>query len=146
MEMYLNLDKNQRTAGELRKHLLTCKKCQAEVKLLSKAERLSSEPLQIPVPLEDKTIENILSKIQEQKDTKPIKHRNYFGRWIASGLLLLVVLICSGYIASKVENSFYSFCAFMIMAIGLLTYISMFFANNLDFFIKRIGVKGTKSA
>ncbi len=144
MEEYLRLDKHQRIPFRLILHFLFCSKCRNEVKALTKAEKLSAEPLNVPVPLKDDTIQKVLAKVNS--NLAPQKKRNLIPRWVSSGIILILTMLSLGYITRSFDNEYYTFWAFMLFTIAFIVYILVFFASNMELFIKRINTKTHKGS
>ncbi len=53
MEQYLSLDKNERVPLKISMHLLSCKKCRAQIKMLKTAEKVCKHSIIIATPITD---------------------------------------------------------------------------------------------
>ena len=63
MNNYLSLDKGERVPLGVTLHLITCKECRNQVRALKKAEKIARAPLEIPVAMDDFSIEAVMAKI-----------------------------------------------------------------------------------
>ncbi|WP_415749144.1 hypothetical protein [Treponema peruense] len=60
MDSYLSLDKGERVPLKLTAHLLFCPECRRQIKAMSRARKITTQALDIPVPLESDTIAKVL--------------------------------------------------------------------------------------
>ena len=85
MDRFLQLDKHQRVPLSVTVHLLGCKKCRTQVRLMSAAEKKLSEPLCIALPFSDDTLKQILSKVDPSftaEEVCPVSLR----KWVFAGV------------------------------------------------------------
>lgn len=138
MDLFLELDKNQRLPLKVTLHLLFCKKCRTEVRLFTLAEKTCSQPLKVPLADNDAIIDMLMTKINPNysKDGK-IAHIS-MTKWIVSGitmiLAMLMFLVLRPYVASTTLDI--SFCILFTCVIS--AYCAIFVGSNMDFFIKKI--------
>ena len=103
MNQYLMLDKGERVPLKISLHLLGCKKCREQIKLLKLAEKEISAPLKIETPVTDASIQKIISQIHvQQKDRfyKPLP----FAGWIIGGILMIALLFSSLFSTQDIQN------------------------------------------
>ena len=138
MDLFLELDKNQRIPLNVSLHLIFCKKCRTEVRLFTLAEKTCAQPLKVPLTDNDSIIDMLMSKINPDyiRDGE-IAHIS-MKRWIISGvtmiLAMLMFLVLRPSVASTVLDI--SFCILFTCVVS--TYCAIFVGSNMDFFIKKI--------
>lgn len=138
MNQFLELDKNQQLPFKTTLHLLTCKHCRTQVRLMTMAEKYCKEPLVVPAEDSTQAIITLMQKIDSNYLTEtpvaPISLR----RWIVCGITMILGMLFfifhSIYIDSIALNvTFYCFFACAISA-----YCAIFVGSNMDFFVKKI--------
>ena len=139
MDSYLSLDKGERVPLKLTSHLLFCPECRRQIKAMSRARKITTQALDIPVPLESDTIAKVLEQIIPQAEPK--NNRVKLPQWIITGILLLVCIVAFGFIAQSSSNKLIIFYAYMFFAAGISAYCALFVGTNLDFFVKKISTK-----
>lgn len=136
MNEYLELDKDERIPLSLSFRLLFSKKCRAHIRLMSKAEKLMSEPLKIQVPLSDASVEAVLCKINpdfnSQKNPIPLS------RWIAAGVLMLAFMTFFGILTRGDSAQIMAAPFYLLFAVAVSIYCAFFVGCNMDFFVKKI--------
>ncbi|MCR5290338.1 MAG: hypothetical protein K6E51_10130 [Treponema sp.] len=138
MDTYLQLDKNAFLPLSLTLHLLTCKKCRTQVRLLTKAEKVLAEPIKVQVPSSDATIEAVLKQINPTYNTQELQSPISLSKWIVSGLIMIVLLIVFGLFTNNMGNSSLLIPFYLTFATIVVTYCAMFIGCNMDFFVKKI--------
>jgi len=137
MNHFLELDKNERLPFSITFHLLICKRCRTQVRLLTQAEKTAAEPVKIPVPLNDTTIEAVLKKIDPAYNAvsgSPIS----LLKWIVSGLLMIFLLLIFGVITNSTSSGQLLLVFYLMFAILVTVYCALFVGCNMDFFVKKI--------
>lgn len=137
MNHFLELDKNERMPFSITFHLLICKRCRTQVRLLTQAEKTAAEPVKIPVPLNDTTIETVLKKIDPAYNAvsdSPIS----LLKWIVSGLLMIFLLLIFGVITNSTSSGQLLLVFYLMFAILVTVYCALFVGCNMDFFVKKI--------
>ncbi len=61
MTKFMELDKKDRLPLDVTVHLLFCRQCRTQVRLLTLAERQAARPVSEPVPLDDDLLQRIVS-------------------------------------------------------------------------------------
>ncbi len=137
MDEYLSLDKGEHIPLSLTWHLLTCKKCRTNVRLLSKAEKLAARPLSIESPVSDEKISAIIKDAApgwDEKYARPVS----MTKWIVCGLLTLCFML-SFRLVAKIAGGLAVQEAYYLVFAGVVTaYSAIFVGTNLDFFIKKM--------
>jgi hypothetical protein len=139
MNTYLSLDKDERVPFTVTAHLLACKKCRTQVRMLTLAERIVAAPLKIQVPLNDMAITAIMQKINPAWDpetcsTNPVSLR----KWVAGGAAMILFMLVFGFLTTSTCNESLLFAFYLVFAGVVTAYCALFIASNLDFFIKKM--------
>lgn len=138
MDKFLMLDKHEHIPLDVTLHLLCCKKCRTQVRYLTKAQNLISEPLKISVPITDSKIDSILRAINPKWSTEDFKIKPVsMAKWIICGILMLLFMLTFTFFdktnSQVPETVFYIFFGLLVTS-----YCALFIGSNLDFFIKKI--------
>jgi hypothetical protein len=136
MDQYLELDKGQHLPLSLTLHLLFCKKCRREIKCMTHAEKILHEPIRIPVPLTDNTIESVLLAIDPQFSDSKLKNPISMVNWIISGILMILFMVA--FVFSTNSSKDLDVAMSLVLAGCVITYILIFVFSNIEFFIKKI--------
>lgn len=137
MNQYLMLDKGERVPLKISLHLLGCKKCREQIKLLKLAEKEISAPLKIETPVTDASIQKIISQINvQQKDRfyKPLP----FAGWIIGGVLMIALLFSSLLSMQDIQNRSLSIWYALTIAGCVTVYSAVFVCSHIDLFIKKL--------
>lgn len=139
MDQYLMLDKGDILPLKLSIHILTCRECRREIRLLTKAQNIAGKPLKITVPKTDKTITEAMQKINPDYDSSKVKVPLF--QWIISGVIMILAFFLFGLFTNTPThqvNAIY----YLLFALSITAYCMLFVGTNLDFFIKKIDIKG----
>jgi hypothetical protein len=136
MDQYLELDRGQHLPLSLTMHLLFCKKCRREIKCMAHAEKILHEPIRIPVPLTDNTIESVLLTIDPQFSDLKLKNPISMVNWIISGILMILFMVAFAF--STNSNKDLDVAMSLVFAGCVITYILIFVFSNIEFFVKKI--------
>lgn len=139
MDSYLMLDKGEKIPLEMTLHFLLCGKCRRQVKALRKAEKASSRPLEIPLPVTDSSIEEIM--LQIDPDYKPAKNPIGLFGWIAGGIMTIVFMLAFLLVPSVRMNSAIQIMFFIVFAVVVTAYCAFFVGTNMDYFVKLLDTK-----
>ena len=135
MEEFLSIGKGERLPLSLTLHLLSCSRCRREVRLLSKAEKLSAKALKISIPLESNSITQVMREIDSSYS--PQTGKVSIMQWVLTGLVLLACMVLLALFISPYGELLTAYsCG--IFAAALIAYCAVFVGTNLDFFIKKI--------
>ncbi len=138
MNSYLLLDRHEHVPFKITAHLLTCKKCRTEVRLLTLADRACTQPLSITVPLDDESITSIMKAVIPGYTVKDAGFEKVsLKRWVISGLLMIFAMLFFG-INSYSQNSQIALSVYLVFALIITAYLALFVAGNMDFFIKKL--------
>ena len=142
MEQYLSLDKNERVPLKISMHLLSCKKCRAQIKMLKTAEKVCKHSIIIATPITDSTIENVMQKISPEAYNTLSKKNNSLQKKIICSLIIPVMLFIPAIFTTSAMNSdllslFYA----LLLAIYIASYCCVFALGNVDLFVKKISAK-----
>jgi hypothetical protein len=139
MNQYLELDCDERVPAHITFHLIFCKKCRRQVRLLTLAKKAVSGPLTVPVPLTDTTIENVMRQINPKMSEKTLKNPIHLWNWIINGILMIgfmLVFIPQINTSPANKNLLVAFC--LVFAGCVTAYCALLVISNMDFFIKKM--------
>lgn len=139
MDQFLSLDKGQHLPLSLSLHLLFCKKCRTQVRALTKAEQLAAKPLAITSPVTEDSIRMAIQKHAPELEQKT--YRLPIPLWIVAGVFILATLFVFSLLSRKIVNGTLEFTTYLFFALVVTGYLILFFATNIDFFVKRIHTK-----
>ncbi len=140
MNSFLELDKNERLPLSVTLHLLTCKKCRTEVRMLTLAEKKSSQPFTVSAPFTEQTLLHIMKQVDPTFSPKKWTiHPVTFKRWIFSGVFMILMMLSFRWITGSMLDKTSLMVAFYSVFGSIVTvYCAVFIGSNLDFFIKKI--------
>ena len=134
MDIYLGLDKGERVPFSATMHLLTCRKCRRQVRMLKSAENLARKPLEVPVPIDDESILSVMSKIDP--DYNSSKNPISISMWIIAGVTMIMFMLIFGLSNFRNVSEIIMISFYIIFAVVVFVYFSMFIGTNMDFFVK----------
>lgn len=136
MNTYLMLDKNERLPLSLTIHLLGCKECRRQVKLLTMAERVAAEPLKIDFPFSAANITNAVKKhyFGWLPEVKPVS----MTKWVVGGILMIIFMLAFGIFTRNSQDENLILAFYLVFAGAVTAYCAFFVAINLDYFVKGI--------
>lgn len=135
---YLELDKNEKVPLKLTLHMLFCKKCHSQVRMLVNAEKISSMPIKLQTPITDSSIISVMKKVSPNDYKKLLEEPISLKNWIVSGIIMVLLLFVPAFLTNVVNDRDLSI-AYAILIAGCVTiYCSAFIIGNIDFFIKKI--------
>lgn len=138
MNQFLMLDKRQTLPLELCIHLLCCKKCRTQVRLMELAEKKISEPLFIPVPFSDSSLVHTMKRIDPDFDPQDICPVS-FSKWIIAGIcLILAFVIFTLSNTAPIISDGMAVAVYTVFGISITLYCALFIFSNLDFFVKKV--------
>lgn len=139
MDEYFSLDKGERVPLKLTLYFLSCKDCRNQVRMLKSAEKISKAPLEIPVPIDDSSIEAVMAKIDPMynKSKNPISIR----RWVVSGIVMILFMLAFGLSPYHESSRAITVSFYIFFAVAVTVYCSMFIGTNIDYFVKMINTK-----
>ncbi len=138
MDTYLALDKNERIPLAVTLHLLTCKTCRTQVRLLTRAEGIAARPLAVATPLTDSSITDLMQKIIPSWSAEKAKPVSMHG-WIFGGILMVLFMLAFGFFHGAIHSETLLLSFYLVFALAVTAYCAIFVAANLDFFVKKIG-------
>jgi hypothetical protein len=138
MERYLALDKDERIPFSITMHLLSCKKCRSQVRLMTIAEKTAAEPLKISVPLDDSTITEVIKVINDKYQIKPVENPISIHNWILGGILMILLMTVFGVFTNNNTSRELVISFYLLFGAIITAYCAIFIASNMDFFIKKI--------
>ncbi|MGN0740214.1 MAG: hypothetical protein ACI4LX_08610 [Treponema sp.] len=139
MDIYLGLDKGERVPFSATMHLLTCRKCRRQVRMLKSAENLARKPLEVPVPIDDESILSVMSKIDPNYNSS--KNPISISMWIIAGITMILFMLIFGLSRFHNVSEIIMISFYIIFAVAVTVYCSMFIGTNMDFFVKIMKTK-----
>lgn len=139
MEEYLGLDKGQRIPLGITLHLLACKNCRTQVRLLRQAEKSTAPDSCRQTALDDAAILAVMNKITTKSDSQ--KNPISLSKWIAGGILMILLFIAYSVFAKPGTNHLMTVYTYIELAALITAYCALFIRSNMDFFVKKINSK-----
>lgn len=139
MEQYLSLDKGERIPLELTLHLLSCKRCRSQVRLLRQAEKATVPNSCNQTALDDAAILAVMKKITTKSDSQ--KNPISLSKWIIGGILMALLFVVFSVLAKPGSNHFLTVYTYIELAALITAYCALFVRSNMDFFVKKINSK-----
>ena len=136
MEEYMNLDKGERIPLGITLHLLACKHCRSQVRLLRRAERSSVPDSCKQTALDDAAILAVMNKISGNKSGK--KNPISFSKWIIGGAAMVALFITFSVFEKPGSNHTLTVYTYIELAALITAYCALFIRSNMDFFVKKI--------
>lgn len=144
MDAYLMLDKGEKVPFEVTLHLLTCRKCRKQVQLLKACEKITRAPLEIQMPIDDSSIEAVMAKIDPSY--KNSKNPISIAKWIIGGITMILFMMAFRLSSYSLSNKGVLISFYILFALCVTAYCSMFIGTNMDFFIKMMETNTAKKA
>lgn len=139
MDKYLMLDKGERVPLEVTLHLLTCSKCRKQIRMMKAAEKLARAPLEIPVSMNDFSIEAVMAKIDPNYSYS--KNPISIAKWIFGGVAMILFMLAFGLSSYCGASKTISISFYTLFAACVTAYCAMFVGTNMDYFVKLINTK-----
>lgn len=139
MEEYLALDKGERVPLGVTIHLLACKKCRAQVRLLRSAERSSVPDPCKQTALDDAAILAVMNKISSKKNGE--KNPISLSKWIVGGVAMVALFITFSVFERPGASRALTVYTYIELAALITAYCALFIRSNMDFFVKKINSK-----
>lgn len=136
MEEYLRLDKGERIPLGLTLHLLVCKNCRKQVRLLKQAEKSAIPNPCSQTALDDAAILAVMNKIMTKSGSQ--KNPISLSKWIIGGILMILLFIVFSVFAKPGSNRFLTLSTYIELAAIVTVYCVLFIRSNMDFFVKKI--------
>lgn len=139
MEQYLSLDKGERIPLGITLHLLCCKNCRAQARLLRRAERSSVPDPCRQTALNDAAILAVMQKIAAKSGAK--KNPISLSKWIIGGLAMVALFIVYSVFEKPGANHPLTVYTYVELAAVITAYCAFFIRSNMDFFVKKTDTK-----
>lgn len=140
MDKYLMLDKGERVPLNVTLHLITCKECRSQVRAMKAAEKIARAPLEIPVEMDDFSIEAVMAKI-DPNFCPTAKNPISMAKWIIGGIAMILFMLTFGLSNYCSANKTVMIAFYILFAACVTAYCAMFIGTNMDFFVKLIETK-----
>lgn len=140
MDSFFALDKNQKIPLPVTMHLLACRKCRSQVRLLTMAEKIAAKELKQAEPLDNDILLSIMKKVD------PLYAENLaesiptvsLVKWIIAGSIMIAALLFYGIFNTAQTSSSLTVSFYLFFAAAVTSYCALFIGSNMDFFIKMI--------
>lgn len=139
MEEYLSLDKGERVPLKITLHLLSCKKCREQTRLLKTAERSSAPNPLKQTALNDASILSVMNKIAAQSKGK--KNPISLSKWIVGGVAMVALFIVFSVFAKPGSNHPLTVYTYVELAALITAYCALFIRSNMEMFVKKTDTK-----
>ena len=140
-EDFLMMDKGQHFSAGQVIHLMCCRECRTMVRLLSRAEKISSVPL-IKIEKNQMTARSIINHIMNSFDSiKPVKVTIL--PWTVLGIIMILSLFVLIPVSAHFSSSFIKGYLSIFIAVVITIYCILFVGFNIDFFVKKISTRQT---
>ena len=135
MDSFLKLDKDERIPLKTTMHLLSCRNCRTQVRLMTKAERLAEAPLHFTAPVSNESLWNTIKNLNPswKLELKPVS----FAKWLWGGILMILFLILFAVFIRGTQNESYLIAFYLVFAGCICLYTAVFVGSNMDFFVKK---------
>ena len=138
MDAYMNLDKGEHVPFRITWHLLTCKNCRKQIRLLRRAEESSASEGEKQSPFSNATILAVMDKISDEgKSYKNEKNPISLAVWVVFGILMLAAFAGTALIIKSAPNTRLIVYIFLELAGLIISYCALFVKSNYDFFVKK---------
>lgn len=139
MNKYLSLDKGDRVPLDVTLHLITCRDCRRQVKIMKAAEKIAKAPLEIPVGMDDFSIEAVMAKIDP--NYRYTKNPISIAKWIVGGIAMILLMLTFGLSDYCSANKTVMIAFYTLFAACVTAYCALFIGTNMDFFVKLLETK-----
>jgi hypothetical protein len=140
MDTFFALDKNQKIPLPVTMHLLACRKCRSQVRLLTMAEKIAAKELKQAEPLDNEILLSIMKKVDPQYAEKLADSIPTVSmiKWIAAGCIMIGALLFYGIFNTTQTSSPLTVSFYLFFAAAVTAYCAVFIGSNMDFFVKVI--------
>lgn len=107
--------------------------------MLKAAETLARKPLEVPVPIDDESILAVMTKIDP--NYKEVKNPISIALWIVAGVAMILFMLMFGLSSFRNGSDVILISFYIIFAVAVTVYCSMFVGTNIDFFVKKMETK-----
>lgn len=142
MEAYLSLDKGERIPAGITLHLLACKNCRKQARLLKQAEKSAVPDSCKQTALDDAAILAVMNKIMTKSGSQ--KNPISLSKWIIGGIIMILLFIAFSVFAKPGSNHFITVYTYIELAALITAYCALFIRSNMEFFVKK--TKSSKAA
>lgn len=120
MNRFLELDKGERLPFLLTLHLLRCKDCRTQVRLMTIAERVTARRMRPALYA-----------------PKPVT----LTKWVVGGILMVCSMLAFVFTADFYADELWQTAFALVFAASITGYCAIFVGCNLDFFVKKISAR-----
>lgn len=138
MNEFLVLDKHQIVPFSVCVHLLLCKKCRTQVRLMTLAEKKLARDLSAEVPLSDEKFASLMQQVDPNfsvSDMSPVS----FAKWVGAGVSMIgamLIFVVWDYVVGA--TGMLAPAIYSVFGVCIASYCTVFVGSNMDFFVKKI--------
>ena len=117
MDRFLELDKGERIPLQVTAHLLRCRHCRTQVRLMSLAERVAA-----------------------RRSGQPVSQQNpvTLTGWVVGGVCMIVLMLAFALVAELYARFALQTAFYLVFAGSVTAYCALFVGANMDFFVKKM--------
>ena len=134
MDRFFALDQNEKLPLWMTLHLLHCKECRTQVRMLTQAEKISSRDSKGSAMFSAGTISDVIARLYPEKPVKKVSLLN----WGIAGIFLLFCMILLSVVSKQIVNKAVQLEIYLFIGILVSVFVMCFVTSNLDFFVKQI--------
>ncbi len=142
MELYLSLDKHSSRPFSLNMHLLTCKKCRAEIRSMTLADKACMHPLSNPESIGLKSsILKVMRKIDPDFEKKQQHNPITLAVWILGFIVMITGVLCFGIFKPQTISGNFAILSYVLIGFAVVGFSILFIHANINFLITLIEKK-----
>ena len=136
LDMFCALDKNEHLPLRVTLHLLFCRTCRTQVRMMTLAEKAAAAPFAAAPDSAAPIMEKIQSAeyVAAHKTVPVVSLKN----WYAGGALMMMCLFIFSVFSRDLSGNFIIIGFYLVFAVAVFVYCILFISSNIDFFIKKI--------
>ena len=122
MDRFLKLDKGERIPLQVTAHLLRCRHCRTQVRLMSLAERVAAR------------------RDCARRSGQPVSQQNpvTLTGWVVGGVCMIVLMLAFALVAELYARLALQTAYYLVFAGSVTAYCALFVGANMDFFVKKM--------
>ena len=136
MNRFFALDKDELLPLSLTLHLLGCKRCRTEVRLLTLSERVAARPLRASAT--PREVSALVAQVRSQSASSAAKNPVTLTNWIIGGVLMVCFMLAFVLLTRSLKSNLLSVSFYLVFAGSVTAYCALFVGANMDFFVKKI--------
>ena len=127
MDRFLELDKGERIPLQVTAHLLRCRHCRTQVRLMSLAERVAAR-------------RDCARRDCARRGGQPVSQQNpvTLTGWVVGGICMIVLMLAFALVAELYARFALQTAFYLVFAGSVTAYCALFVGANMDFFVKKM--------